>query len=157
MRFVKTLFISILISCFSLVPHIANTIEVQTDWSVTLTEFKDSYLSDIQRTDDGGYILVGRQLIFGDNFDIIVIKTDQFGEYMWSKTLDYVETENALSIRQTDDGDYIIAGEAYNERTGNRGSCVWKINSIGDLLWRKIITDSYLDRANYAVQTSDNN
>jgi hypothetical protein len=153
----KTLLFVLLLTSFSIIPFGTAELEVQTEWSVTLSEFKDNYLRDIQQTPDGGYILVGRQVIFGDNFDILVIKVNPTGDIDWSTTLDYVETETALSIRPTSDEGYIIAGEAYSERSGDRRSCVWKIDSNGDLLWRKIITDSYLDRAHYAVQTSDDN
>lgn len=72
---------------------------------------------DVIITDDGGYVMCGKSFSFSadGDYDIYVVKVNDDGELIWSKTYG-ASGQNmndiGLSIRQTADGGFIIAGES---------------------------------------------
>ncbi|MBK5284630.1 MAG: T9SS type A sorting domain-containing protein [Bacteroidia bacterium] len=84
----------------------------------------------VQQTSDGGYIIAGKTLSFGSgNWDIFVIKTDSSGNLNWSKTYGGASWDDASTIKQTNDGGYIIAGYA------NYDVVLIKIDGVGNMMW----------------------
>ena len=82
-------------------------------------------------------------------------------EIEWQKSLGGSGVDFALSIQQTSDGGYIVAG--YSESTdgditGNHGSYdfwIVKLDPAGDLLWQKSLGGLGIDLAESIQQTSD--
>ena len=71
----------------------------------------------IQQTTDGGFIVAGySQSNDGDvsrNQEMLIywiVKLDANGNLMWQKSLGGSDDDMLLSIRQTTDGGYIVAG-----------------------------------------------
>lgn len=90
----------------------------------------------VQQTSDEGYIISGWTESFGaGSYDIYLIKTDEQGDTLWTKTYGEDGSDDARCIRQTPDGGYIIAGNT--QPIGIMGSYIWliKTNSLGDTLW----------------------
>ena len=93
----------------------------------------------VQQTADGGYIIAAMKGRSWEQTDIYLIKTDNKGNTLWTRTydLDY-EQENPNYIQQTDDGGYIIAASIgyldpgigcaaiYLIKTDDRGEILWK-------------------------------
>ncbi len=102
---------------------------------------------DIQRTDDGGYIIAG----YFDGASLI--KTDANGNVLW--TGDYgTGTPNA--VWQTTDGGYILAGEkSFPPYYQYPDFCLVRTNSSGDVLWTDYYGGLFDDIAYDVVQTSD--
>ncbi|HWQ95863.1 MAG TPA: hypothetical protein VN368_00680 [Candidatus Methylomirabilis sp.] len=74
----------------------------------------------IQQTSDGGYIFTGFISYRPDiKHEHELIKTDANGNLIWKKILDERERENILSIQETSDHGYILAGFKESDRTGN--------------------------------------
>jgi PKD repeat protein len=93
--------------------------EGNLQWSKTFGGAKYDSCGDVQQTSDGGYILTGSTCSFGViGFDgngnpvqnVYLIKTDASGNAVWSKTYGGVERECGFSVRQTNDGGYIVSG-----------------------------------------------
>ncbi|MBN2365363.1 MAG: T9SS type A sorting domain-containing protein [Calditrichaeota bacterium] len=110
----------------------------------------------VQETSDGGYIIAGDVDIFGTAYeDVYLIKTNPFGDTLWTKTFGGVFTDFGLSVQQTLEGGFIIAG--FTDSYGQGGSDIWliKTDSSGDMLWTKLLGGSYNDYGLSIQQTLD--
>ena len=108
--------------------------------------------NSIEKTFDGGYILLGNST---DNYRISVIKIDSAGNINWSRKFNfgtlYSEGNN---IVQTSDGNYVIAG-AYEISSGNENIFILKLNSNGENLWAKTYGDGGFDVVHDMKKTNE--
>ncbi len=80
------------------------------------------YLSDIQPTADGGYIIAGTTATFAyDVTDLYLIKCDSLGNLNWARAYGGYEYDEGISVLPTADG-YIASGYtgSYNFSNGTR-------------------------------------
>jgi hypothetical protein len=94
----------------------------------------------IVQTSDLGYLLVGYSESFANgqdqDFDVYVIKTDVDGRLVWEQTYDPGLYEFGRSLQETEEGEYIIAGEAsFSSITGPFEGLLLKIDRNGEQLW----------------------
>src|SRR3990167_11098320 len=111
------------------------------EWSKTF----EGYFSFVGQTSDGGYILAGSTNSYGAG----LIKTDSYGNKLWSKTFGGSKSDDAQSVQQTKDGGYILVG--YTNSYGAGYGDVWliKTDSYGNKLWSKTFGGSDLDKGTY--------
>ncbi|MBI4648318.1 MAG: T9SS type A sorting domain-containing protein [Bacteroidia bacterium] len=112
----------------------------------------------VQQTNDNGYIIVGTTMSFGIGGDIYLIKTDENGDNLWTKTYGENYYDIGYSIQQTVDGGYIIGGfkgvfDPYSDGLGD--IFIIKTDSLGNTLWTKTWGDSLGDYAYSIKQTLD--
>jgi len=82
-----------------------------TLWTKTYGGYGDDEGYDIQQTTDSGYIITGATGSFGaGGSDIYLIKTKSNGDTLWTKIYGESFFDEGLSVQQTNDGSYIIAG-----------------------------------------------
>lgn len=82
------------------------------------------------QTSDGGYILAGLTQSFGAIIrDVYIIKIDSFGNVIWSGIYGGPGADLALSIKQTSDDGYIIAGATTSYGAGNHDVYIVKLSS----------------------------
>lgn len=92
----------------------------------------------IRQTTDSGFVVVGRSDSFNPPyFDAYVIKTDEFGDTMWTKTFGGPSNDWAISVYQTSDQGYIYTG--YTASFGPGSVWLVRLDEQGDTLW----TDTY--------------
>jgi len=111
----------------------------------------------IIQTKDGGYMFCGytTSIVDGDvthrthiyrgsaTPDIWVVKLDDTGRIMWQQTIGGSGSDNGLSVIQTMDGNYIVAGytgSSDSDITKNRGgwdALTIKLNDTGGIVWKK--------------------
>lgn len=97
--------------------------------------YRDAEGAFIQQTSDGGYILAVKSLFFGFGYDARLVKLDGSGNIVWQKDYDGGGDESALSVQQTADGNYILAG--FNNEGHDAGSA-WalKVDGNGNSIWQ---------------------
>ncbi len=92
----------------------------------------------IQETVDGGYALAGQVVIQGGVTCILFIKTNEYGDTLWTKIFDYGAYVQANSVSQTADSGFVLTGFSPNNgvlliRTNNNGSLLWSKRYETDL------------------------
>ncbi|MEC9273834.1 MAG: hypothetical protein VX680_04025, partial [Candidatus Neomarinimicrobiota bacterium] len=128
------------------------------EWSNLLTNAYGCNNGDgegrwIQKTTDGGYVIVGTS--FPDFYDeyhdyprtILLIKTDSQGQVEWKQNfggIDYglFDDSEGRFVQQTDDGGFILTGYTYS--TKNHTNDVWliKTDANGNEEWNRTLGDS---------------
>ncbi|MGB4095655.1 MAG: T9SS type A sorting domain-containing protein [Bacteroidales bacterium] len=110
----------------------------------------------VQQTNDNGYIITGVTKSFGDSTsdNVYLIKTDENGDTLWTKTFGDINDDCGFSVLQTNDNGYIVVGS-------NRISIdtvymyIIKTDINGDTLWTKTLTSRY--NFGYSVQQTNDN
>jgi hypothetical protein len=112
--------------------------------------------SSIIQSSDGGYVVAGWTESFGaGDGDIFVVKLDSSGNVQWTKTMGGSSNDGAVSIIQSSDGGYVVAGYTYSFGAGGWDIYVVKLDSGGNIVWTKTIGGSNLDVAYSIIQSSD--
>jgi hypothetical protein len=132
----------------------------------------DESAKSIQQTSDGNLIIAGYSTsslngdVTGINhgfIDVWVVKSDINGDIIWDKLLGGDNDEEALSIQQTTDGGYIIAGYSFSSVNGdvtatNHGlTDYWiiKLDAAGNITWNKLLGGTGNEYATSIQQTTD--
>jgi hypothetical protein len=109
-----------------------------TLWTRSIGDTLSEYGRDIQNTPDGGFIIAGSTNSIGNGKeDVLVIRTDRFGNTLWMKTYGGKQSDEAWSIRATPDSGYIVCGTTYSSGHGYGDLYLLKISAQGDSLWSK--------------------
>jgi hypothetical protein len=137
-------------------------------WQKTLGGSAYDVAFSIQQTADGGYIVGGEtNSIDGDitinhgDYDCWIIKLNATGKIQWQKTFGGAFEDVALSVQQTTDGGYILAGytgSTDGDVTSNQGGFdywVIKLDAIGTIQWEKTLGGAAADFAFSVQQTTD--
>jgi hypothetical protein len=110
----------------------------------------------IQPTTDGGYVVAGLTDSFGaGNWDYWALKLDASGNVQWQKTYGGASNDRGLSIQQTTDGGFVIAGGTYSFGAGDWDFWVLKLDTSGNVAWQKTYGGTNEDIAFFLKQTSD--
>jgi len=125
-------------------------------WSKTFGGAADDAGESVQQTDDGGFIVAGSTNSIGaGGSDVYLIKIDASGKELWSKTFGGVSNDDAKSVRQTNDGGFVIVGdEGFNDFTDESYVYLIKTNALGVEQWSKTFGEASVDRG-YSVQQTD--
>jgi hypothetical protein len=108
------------------------------------------------QTSDGGYVIAGYTISFGaGGRDVYVVKLDANGNLQWTKTIGGKNDDAGLSLIQTSDGGYVIAGYTISFGAGGRDVYVVKLDANGNLQWTKTIGGKNDDAGLSLIQTSD--
>jgi hypothetical protein len=125
-------------------------------WNKTYGGINSDYAYSVVQTDDGGYALAGTTNSFGaGSGDSWLVKTDASGTLQWNRTYGGTGYDYGLSLVQTVDGGYALAG--YTDSYGAGGYDAWlvKTNSAGNALWNGTYGGTVHDVAFSLVQTGD--
>jgi len=146
-------------------------------WDKTLGGDMGESLEDLQTTRDGGYILGGYSesnagIDKSENskgaYDYWIIKLDASGNKLWDRTFGGSDTEQFLSLQQTKDKGYILAGYSHSGQSGDKTEAsrnrpgnyndywIVKTDSLGQIEWDKTIGGSEGDMASDIKQFTAN-
>ena len=125
-------------------------------WEKTFGGSYNDKAYSIQQTTDGGYIVAGSTISFGEGgSDVYVIKLDKNGDKVWEKTFGGIADDEAKSIQQTTDGGYIVAGYTFSFGEGGSDVYVIKLYENGNESWEKTFGGNGWDEASFIQQTND--
>ncbi|MHC1600309.1 MAG: hypothetical protein ACXQS5_05785 [Candidatus Methanospirareceae archaeon] len=125
-------------------------------WDKTFGGTHYDCIFSVQQTSDDGYILAGVTESYGaGNGDLWLVKADSEGNEQWNRTFGGIDPDCAVSVQQTSDGGYILAG--YTESYGAGRSDFWlmKTDSKGNMEWDKTFGGTDYDDVSSVQQTSD--
>ena len=116
----------------------------------------------MEKTSDGGYVAAGFTASFDfdvsgnhGGYDYWIVKFDSTGDTLWTKTYGGTNDDIALSIKQTCDQGFIIAGYSYsndgditdhNGSTGFTDSWLVKTDSQGNIEWSESLGGTDMDK-----------
>lgn len=128
-------------------------------WSVTLGREGADIAGAVAQTRDNGYIVVGYTVSYGEeDRDALLIKTDAFGNEIWSRAFGGRGYEYGLAVAQTRDNGYIIAGKTTSLGTGSDyDAWLVRVDASGNEIWSRAFGVPDNDELACAVaQTKDN-
>ena len=110
----------------------------------------------VQQTSDDGYVICGSTDSFGAGYNSLwLIKTDENGDSLWTKTYGGEQWDAGSFVQQTSDGRYIISGSTGSYGAGSDDIWLIRTDEIGDTLWTKTYGGEASERGSYVQQTSD--
>ncbi len=154
------------------------------EWQNTYGSNGDDQLYVIHQTQDGGYIAAGNSNstqplttlggTVGNGTDYWVLRLDEKGEVIWSKTYDFSKVDILTSLVENKDNTYLIGGHAQNESKQHKEGLVGKVTSLidrdkegindyialkiddkGEELWKKTVGSAGEDILRKLIETRD--
>ena len=126
------------------------------DWSRTFGGNQNDYGYSVVQTNDAGYVISGSTRSQGDdNGDVWLIKTNGDGEIQWERTYGGNGSETSRSVKQTNDGGYIITGNTDSFGSGYNDAYLLKTDSQGNETWSQTFGGIGTDQGRNVVQTID--
>jgi hypothetical protein len=124
-------------------------------WNKTYGGASGETAFSLVQTDDHGYALAGGTNSYGaGGADFWLVKTDSYGSALWNETYGGDNLEVALSLVQTVDGGYAMAGYANSSDTSLDFWLV-RTDSAGNALWNRTYGGENREIAYSLVQTID--
>jgi hypothetical protein len=109
----------------------------------------------VEQTSDGGYVVAGHTHSYGGGeYDVYLLRTDRYGDTLWTKTYGGDQSDYAYSVQQTTDGGFIVGGYTHSFGPWTDFYLV-KTDSSGDTLWTRTYGGPNEDRGYCVKQTSD--
>jgi hypothetical protein len=96
----------------------------------------DDWAEWVEETEDLGFIVIGQNASFDPgNFDVWLIRTDEDGDSLWTKTFGGSNDDFGYSGQQTTDGSYIVVGNTASFGVGGTDVYLIKTDSSGAKSW----------------------
>ena len=156
-KIMKKIFILFECSCLVLlIVFSTNTYSQDILWEKSFGGKQAEYLLDAIPTADYGFILAGSSLSDKSgnktesrkgNYDYCLWKISEKGEIDWQKSFGGSKNDMLMSVQNTNDGGYILAGTSNSpldfDKTdatiGHQDLWILKLDAAGKLLWQKTI------------------
>jgi hypothetical protein len=123
-----------------------------TLWTKTWGGTDNDRAYSIDETQDGGYIMTGSTRSFGSgNWDVYVVRTNQTGDTLWTRTFGSTDWDWGYFIEETSDGGYILTGYTTPIDSGDADVFLVRMDIFGNTLWTKTYGDT-LDDVGFAVR-----
>lgn len=109
-------------------------------------------------TTGGGFVAVGRYNndLASGGYQAYVVKSTADGSTVWKSFIGFSTSDEAYSVVQARDGNYILTGKTFLNKTLNDYQLLLvKIDNSGNILWTKTYGGS-MDEVGYDIQQADN-
>ena len=106
------------------------------EWNQTYGGTDYDTARSVVQTSDGGYVLAGHTNSFGaGGEDFWLVKTDSAGNMVWNRTYGGTGTDRPMSVIQTNDRGYALAGYTESFGAGNLDFWLIKTEVESGLAW----------------------
>lgn len=109
----------------------------EIEWTKNIKGNSLTLLSEVQQTNDGGYIAVGNtessngDIIDNHGYiDAVIVKVDKNGKKQWIKCFGGTKTDKFTSIQQIDDDQYMAVGLAPDSHIGLKDGWIVKLSKL---------------------------
>jgi hypothetical protein len=110
----------------------------------------------VQQTLDNGYIILGFYELGNRHRELWLLKTDEFGDTLWTKKYGGFSSDEGYSVKQTSDGGYVCVGMTQSFGSGSKDVWLVKANSDGDSIWTRTYGGEWEEGGYDICQTYDN-
>jgi hypothetical protein len=125
-------------------------------WGKTYLSNLAEASEDLIKTNDGGFLISGSKFVSPPfKRDLYIIKTNNLGDTLWTRTIGGSKVEFGYSVQQTQDGGYIVGGSSTSTGAGGSDGYLVKIDSSGNTLWSKTFGGMQNDVFQSVKQTRD--
>ncbi len=112
--------------------------------------------SSVVQTADSGFFLSGGVIYnSGTGVDYFVVRTDKYGDTLWTKTYGGVGCNDGGPGIQCSDGSYLLSGLTLCQGAGMQDLYLVKLDTSGNFVWDRTYGGASDDRANSILQTND--
>jgi hypothetical protein len=126
----------------------------KSKWTKSIGGPGRHYGYSVKQTADSGYIIAGKRDLNGIlDSKLYLVKTDEYGDTLWTKSYIGDTAAEGQSVDVTSDGGYIVTGSTYNST--DRKIYLVKTNGNGDTVWTKTFSGPYNNIGYSVKQTSD--
>ncbi|MFL5765100.1 MAG: T9SS type A sorting domain-containing protein [Bacteroidia bacterium] len=108
----------------------------------------------IEQTSDGGYIIAGSQNDASGYYDMLALKLDANGDYIWSQTYGRTNNDYADMIHQVGT-EYILTGDTKSYGAGGYDVMLYQLDSMGIEVWSRTYGDPFQNGCQGLLLTSD--
>ncbi len=124
-------------------------------WSRTYGGEGEDYCHSAIQTPDGGFVMAGWTASFGaGGYDFWLMRTDEEGDSLWSRTFGGEGRDWCLSVVQTADGGFALAGVTFSFGVGGGDFWLVRTDEEGDSLWSKTFGGEGHDECNSIIPTA---
>jgi hypothetical protein len=109
----------------------------------------------VTETSDGGFVIAGHISSTGSYCYGYLIRTDQNGNQLWTRQYGGTDIDGLESIRETDDGGFIMGGVTQSFGAGWKDMYLIRTDANGDTLWTRTFGGTGNDWGFCAIETYD--
>jgi hypothetical protein len=126
--------------------------EYEVEWTQVFGGEGLDACKSICKTLDGCYVIAGYSNSFNGNYDYYLVKIDENGEEIWSRTIGTRYPEVCRKVIQLENGDLVLAGNG--DRDEAMGRCyVVRTDDQGEVIWEGVYWSQC--ECNSLIQTFD--
>ena len=126
------------------------------EWEQTYDEETGYFSGDsLVQTTDGGYALAGHSFSYEGTEDLLLIKTDSYGNKEWSKSYGGSKQESNPKLVQASDGGFALVGTTYSFGEGLNDIWLIKTDAFGNVNWSKTYGGAKMDSPGSLLQLAD--
>lgn len=125
-------------------------------WLKTYGGLANDYGNVVIQTYDNGFILLGSTVSYGSGgLDAYLIKTDSWGDTLWTKTFGGIDNDWGYNVVQTPDSGFILCGKTSSTIGGDDDGYLIKTDKKGNIIWANTYGGIGQEGINSILQTND--
>lgn len=109
---------------------------------------------DVKQTSDGGYIFIGTTTTGDNGTDMLLVKTDKYGNQEWAEKIGGEYDDKGFSLQIDPDGGYILLGSYTGTAGGTSDMYLVKTDNAGIVSWTNTI-GGVLNEEGYCIELTN--